>query len=83
MPEWEKYDKKVAEFQKKLNKRAATTAKSDSATPNSESTSDGKSTQEHEITEPTLSPEDLVEALDALGSEQPFSSEGESVRDEL
>jgi UDP-glucose:glycoprotein glucosyltransferase len=80
VPEWEKYDNEVADFQKRLNKKKSTDKGESNA---SESTEESTVVQEQQPAS-TMDPEDLVEALDAMEEQQqPFSQKGTEFRDEL
>ncbi|KAG2188930.1 hypothetical protein INT44_004072 [Umbelopsis vinacea] len=80
VPEWEKYDNEVADFQKRLNKKKSTDNGDSTA---SESIGETMTRQEQQPAF-TMDPADLVEALDAMGDlPQPSSQPGAEFRDEL
>jgi hypothetical protein len=83
VPEWEKYDNEVADFQKRLSKKKSA-GKGESKTFESSEESTVVQNQQPVV---TMDPEDLVEALDAMGGQQQPSSQqqqqGTEFRDEL
>ncbi|KAJ2964307.1 hypothetical protein NQZ79_g834 [Umbelopsis isabellina] len=84
VPEWEKYDKEVAAFQKKLSQHTKTTtdSKSEENTQEQESVKDGENTPNQNVPKSDLNPEDLMDVLDAVGDEGPPINQDPS-RDEL
>lgn len=82
VPEWEKYDNEVADFQKRLSKKKSD-GKGESKTFESTEESTVVQSQQPVV---TMDPEDLVEALDAMGGQQQPPSQqqqGTEFRDEL
>ncbi|KAH8556358.1 UDP-glucose:glycoprotein glucosyltransferase-domain-containing protein [Umbelopsis sp. PMI_123] len=78
VPEWEKYDNEVADFQKRLKKRKTTATESNA----SESTDKSNLIQDQKI-EYTVEQEDIIDVLDDMGQQLPGSQQEAAVRDEL
>jgi UDP-glucose:glycoprotein glucosyltransferase len=78
VPEWEKYDNEVADFQKRLKKRKTTATESNA----SESTDKSNLIQDQKI-EYIVEQEDIIDVLDDMGQKLPGSQQEAAVRDEL